>query len=318
MLIKEVTRACHSSGVFQAIYTGGIVIPTPISCARYYHRTINASKLIEVGFTAVPQGMPRSAFEARYRLPKETRTKGLREMEQKDITAVGKLLRRFVRKYDMAPRFTDREVAHLFLSGRGEDKDEKDRVVWAYVVEVSLCAKRLCSCRLANFCDCAQNDEGKITDMFSFYSLPSTILDNSKHETLNAAYLFYYATDVGFSSHHNSDDSAAASSSSSSSALAASTYSKAPEQHSTEGLAPWQKSHITGLNAEEGEDEEGVLRWDCESKEVKGKIKARLNELVNDMLIIAQKVSFFRRICPLIPLKGLKRSRSTISTWSIA
>lgn len=127
--------------------------------------------------------------------------------------------------------------------------------------------------------------------MFSFYSLPSTILDNAKHEILNAAYLFYYATDVGFASHHINDGSAAASSSSSSpSALEASTYSKPPEQQSTEGLAPWQKSHITGLNPEEANDEDGVLRWDCESKEVKAKIKARLNELVNDMLIIAQKV----------------------------
>jgi len=149
VLIKEVTRACHSSGVFQAIYTGGIVIPTPISCARYYHRTINASKLIDVGFTAVPQGMPRSSFEARYQLPKETRTKGLRKMEQKDVKAVGKLMRRFVRKYDMAPRFTDQEVEHLLLSGRGDPKTGKDRVVWAYVVEVSMCASVL-FCRSAD------------------------------------------------------------------------------------------------------------------------------------------------------------------------
>ena len=34
VLIKEVTRQCHLTGVFQAIYTAGAVIPTPIACSR--------------------------------------------------------------------------------------------------------------------------------------------------------------------------------------------------------------------------------------------------------------------------------------------
>jgi glycylpeptide N-tetradecanoyltransferase len=38
----------------------------------------------------------------------------------------------------------------------------------------------------------------KITDFFSFYSLPSTIINNPKHNLLEAAYLFYYGTDVAF------------------------------------------------------------------------------------------------------------------------
>ena len=38
----------------------------------------------------------------------------------------------------------------------------------------------------------------KITDFFSFYSLPSSIINHPKHGVLEAAYLFYYATDVAF------------------------------------------------------------------------------------------------------------------------
>jgi glycylpeptide N-tetradecanoyltransferase len=38
----------------------------------------------------------------------------------------------------------------------------------------------------------------KITDFFSFYSLPSTVINHPKHNLLEAAYLFYYATDVAF------------------------------------------------------------------------------------------------------------------------
>ena len=37
----------------------------------------------------------------------------------------------------------------------------------------------------------------KITDFFSFYSLPSTVISNPKHDVLHAAYLFYYASSVG-------------------------------------------------------------------------------------------------------------------------
>lgn len=34
VLIKEVTRQVHLKGIFQAIYTAGIVIPTPVSVCR--------------------------------------------------------------------------------------------------------------------------------------------------------------------------------------------------------------------------------------------------------------------------------------------
>jgi glycylpeptide N-tetradecanoyltransferase len=57
VLIKEVTRQCHLKGVFQGIYTAGIVIPTPISTCRYYHRTLNILKLVDVKFTYVPWDM---------------------------------------------------------------------------------------------------------------------------------------------------------------------------------------------------------------------------------------------------------------------
>jgi glycylpeptide N-tetradecanoyltransferase len=34
ILIKEVTRQCHLQGVFQAIYTAGVLLPTPVSVCR--------------------------------------------------------------------------------------------------------------------------------------------------------------------------------------------------------------------------------------------------------------------------------------------
>jgi Myristoyl-CoA:protein N-myristoyltransferase, N-terminal domain len=35
VLIKEVTRQCHLKGIFQALYTAGVVLPTPISTCRF-------------------------------------------------------------------------------------------------------------------------------------------------------------------------------------------------------------------------------------------------------------------------------------------
>ena len=50
VLIKEITRRVNHKGIFQAVYTAGLVIPVPVSTARYYHRTLEPKKLIEVGF----------------------------------------------------------------------------------------------------------------------------------------------------------------------------------------------------------------------------------------------------------------------------
>jgi glycylpeptide N-tetradecanoyltransferase len=46
-----------------------------------------------------------------------------------------------------------------------------------------------------------QNPETrKITDFFTFYSLPlaSTVINNTKHPLLQTAYLYYYATETAF------------------------------------------------------------------------------------------------------------------------
>lgn len=35
VLIKEVTRKCHLKGIFQALYTAGVVLPTPVATCQY-------------------------------------------------------------------------------------------------------------------------------------------------------------------------------------------------------------------------------------------------------------------------------------------
>lgn len=183
VLIKEVTRQCHLKGIFQAIYTAGVVLPTPVSVCRYYHRSLNIPKLVETRFCHVPRNMTLARMIRVNKLPSSTSLVGLREMEERDVHQVAELFARYMKRFDMVPLFSVDEARHQFMSGmgRGEVGDggigrREGQVTWTYVVE---------------------NPEAhKITDFFSFYSLPSTIINNTKHPLLEAAYLFYYATDA--------------------------------------------------------------------------------------------------------------------------
>ena len=34
VLIREITRRVHTHGLFQAVYTAGVVLPKPVACCR--------------------------------------------------------------------------------------------------------------------------------------------------------------------------------------------------------------------------------------------------------------------------------------------
>lgn len=48
VLIREITRRVNLTGIFQAVYTAGVVLPKPITTCRYWHRSLNPKKLIDV------------------------------------------------------------------------------------------------------------------------------------------------------------------------------------------------------------------------------------------------------------------------------
>ncbi|ESK94543.1 peptide n-myristoyl transferase [Moniliophthora roreri MCA 2997] len=183
VLIKEVTRQVHLKGIFQAVYTAGVVIPTPVSVCQYYHRSLQVAKLVDVKFSFVPRHMTLNRMINANKLPDRFSLAGLREMEEKDVPEVAQLFSRYMERFDMVPIMTPEEVSHHFLIGKGKAPGEtqwrrEGQVTWTYVVE-----------------DLTTH---KVTDFFSFYSLPSTIINNVKYSTLEAAYLYYYATDTAF------------------------------------------------------------------------------------------------------------------------
>jgi glycylpeptide N-tetradecanoyltransferase len=176
VLIKEITRRCYVQGVFQAVYTVGSLLPTPVSTCRYFHRALEWEKLYEVGFSPLPHGSTKQRQVVRYKLPEQTSTIGLRLMEAKDVDASVDMLNRYLKRMDMAQVFDKNDFEHWMFPS----EKPKEQVVWSYVVE--------------------DLETKKITDFFSFYNLESTVIGHKKHNVVKAAYLFYYATEVAFDS----------------------------------------------------------------------------------------------------------------------
>ncbi|PAV72166.1 hypothetical protein WR25_00016 [Diploscapter pachys] len=167
VLIREITRRVNQTGVFQAAFTAGIVIPKPISVCRYWHRSLNPKKLVEVKFSHIGQKMTIARMIKLYKLPAETATPGLRPMEKKDADVVTKLLNDYLKQFQLAPVFDRHEVEHIFLP--------QADVIYSYVVE---------------------NSKGKVTDFVSFYCLPSSVMKHAQHKNIKAAYSYYNVADT--------------------------------------------------------------------------------------------------------------------------
>jgi len=163
LLIKEITRRVHLTGVFQAVYTAGTVLPRPVAKCRYWHRSLNPKKLVNVGFSHLSKRMTLARAMKLYKLPTAPLTPGLRPMEEKDVKQVTPMIKTYLGRFGLAPIFTEEEVAHWFLP--------REDVIATYVVE--------------------NKETGKVTDLISFYSLPSTIIGHSTYKTLRAAYSYY-------------------------------------------------------------------------------------------------------------------------------
>ncbi|KAL4190267.1 hypothetical protein AMTRI_Chr07g23860 [Amborella trichopoda] len=163
VMIKEVTRRVHLENIWQAAYTAGVVLPTPVCTCQYWHRSLNPKKLIEVGFSRLGARMTMSRTIKLYKLPESTVTVGFRAMELRDIPAVTRLLRDYLAQFVVAPDFDEDDVGHWLLP--------KENVISSYLVE--------------------NPETHEITDFCSFYTLPSSILGNQNYSTLKAAYSYY-------------------------------------------------------------------------------------------------------------------------------
>ena len=175
VMIQEITRRVNLKGVFHALYTSGSIVPTPFARAQYFHRTLNADRLLQLGFTEVPPSYkkfkdPRGMFRRYFALPEhDSRCPKYRPMRECDVPSVRRLLNLYASEhYAITPLWeTDEITSHWVLP--------RDEVIYSYVIEDP------------------RKKTNEITDFFSFYLLPSTVLDKSA-EKINAAYCFYFAS----------------------------------------------------------------------------------------------------------------------------
>eukprot|EP00747_Dinoflagellata_sp_TGD_P157684 gnl/TRDRNA2_/TRDRNA2_177759_c6_seq2.p1 gnl/TRDRNA2_/TRDRNA2_177759_c6~~gnl/TRDRNA2_/TRDRNA2_177759_c6_seq2.p1 ORF type:complete len:373 (+),score=88.27 gnl/TRDRNA2_/TRDRNA2_177759_c6_seq2:499-1617(+) len=162
VLIKEITRRVNKQNIWQAVYTAGVVLPRPVSECRYYHRSLNPKKLIEVGFSHLGPRMTMARTIKLYKVPDSPQLPGIRPMEKKDVRRVFELISAYLKKFPLHPEFEEEELAHWMLP--------RPEVVYSYVRE---------------------NANGEVTDVCSFYSLPSSILGHEKYNLLKAAYSYW-------------------------------------------------------------------------------------------------------------------------------
>ena len=173
ILIREVTRRVNRMDIWQAIYTAGVVLPTPFASAQYFHRSLNPEKLIAIRFSRIPPQFekfqkPVEAMKRNFSVPPKPTIRGIREMTAADVTAVTEMLEKSLSSMRVRPIFDEAEVQHWLLPRHG--------VVYSYVVE-NISTKA-------------------VTDFVSFYNLPSTVIGNDKYNDLKAAYTFYYSANT--------------------------------------------------------------------------------------------------------------------------
>ncbi|VDN57264.1 unnamed protein product, partial [Dracunculus medinensis] len=162
VLIREITRRVNQIGIFQAVFTAGVVLPRPIATCRYWHRSLNPKKLIEVKFSHLARKMTMQRTLKLYKLPEWPKTENLELMTSNDINSSHLLLSEYLKKFELAPIFSKEEFEHFFLP--------RPNVIHSYVVK---------------------NKEGKVTDLISYYLLPSSVMHHPQYKSIKAAYSFY-------------------------------------------------------------------------------------------------------------------------------
>lgn len=163
VLIKEITRRVNLCGIFQAVYTAGRLLPSPIGTCRYWHRSLNPKKLVEVQFSHLTQRMTMARAKKLYQLPNETKQANFRPLVESDLPRLSVILKEYLSRFKLCPVFSLEEMAHWFLP--------RANIVSSYIVD--------------------EPAKGGIIGFCSYYTLPSTVMNHPQYKSIKAAYSFY-------------------------------------------------------------------------------------------------------------------------------
>lgn len=97
-----------------------------------------------------------------YKLPDQPKTPGFRPLKDADIPQAHQLLCDYLKSFSLTPIFSIEEFQHWFSPRSG--------IISCFIVE---------------------DENGVITDLVSYYALPSTVMHHPVHKIIKAAYSFY-------------------------------------------------------------------------------------------------------------------------------
>lgn len=160
-LIAELNRRTSARGVHRGVATAAADLWPPVSVARYHHRPLDPEKLMQTGFLPRAPGMTASRAARLHGLPKGFRSPGFREMRASDAAEVSRMLNADLADCALAPVFDEAQVLH-----------------WLHPPVSAFVA-----------CDPAAGD--RPVAFVSYYTLPTKVLGNPRHEEVKAAYLWY-------------------------------------------------------------------------------------------------------------------------------
>jgi glycylpeptide N-tetradecanoyltransferase len=158
VLIREISRRVIIRKIWYAVYTSALVLPHSVSEVRYFHRPLNIRKLVQIGFWPQHPKLTMKGMMQMFNLPALLTTKGIRGITNDDVRDACNLLNATLAEYPITTEFTEDEFRHHFLP--------RNEIVYSYVVD----------------------NEG-IKAFFSFYSLPSVVIQSGKE--IKTAYLYY-------------------------------------------------------------------------------------------------------------------------------
>ena len=128
MLIGELKRRMNLQNRWQAVYTVVKQLPTPIAKVTYWHRLINVNKLNKLKFS-----------EAREKAHLILGTSQFREMNEKDIPRVTKMLQEHLKKFKLSLYIDESYVRHWILPRKDTVytylSDEKDQFATFYSLD---------------------------------------------------------------------------------------------------------------------------------------------------------------------------------------
>ncbi|XP_059892600.1 glycylpeptide N-tetradecanoyltransferase 1-like [Gadus macrocephalus] len=164
VLIRELTRRVQQQGVSQAVYTAPVVLPTPLATCRFWNRPLSPRKLMDVDYPGLR--LNTKLHLKLQRLPKLPKTPGLRPLTLEDIPGAMNLLHTHFLESGLSPTFSPQEAVHWLLP--------REDVMDSYVVEAS--------------------DGTGLTDLVSFYTVSTRVLNHPVHSHLREARLLYCVT----------------------------------------------------------------------------------------------------------------------------